>query len=141
MYRRLDIDGPRCAPYGPGMRRAALALVLVAALVAPAAAGGDAVSVVQETRTLERATRRQKKSTVEHVALLKNTSAQAVRGLRVTVELYDTFGKLLWSRTVTPGPSALRPGETASLSVSTPHLEAYKKTVYRFDYRIDSRPR
>jgi hypothetical protein len=122
------------------MRRAALALVLAGLLAAPVGAGGDAISVVQESRTLERA-KRQKKSTVEHVALLKNTSSRAVRALRVTVELYDSFGTLLWARTVTPGPSSLRPGETASLSLSTPHLESYKKTVYRFDYRTDPRPR
>jgi hypothetical protein len=80
-----------------------------------------------------------KKPTVEHVALLKNTSAQSIRGLRVTVELHDTFGKLLWTRTVTPGPASLKPGDTASLSVSTPDLADYKKTVYRFDYRPDGK--
>ena len=80
-----------------------------------------------------------KKPTFEHVALLKNTSAQSIRGLRVTVELHDTFGKLLWTRTVTPGPASLKPGDTASLSVSTPDLADYKKTVYRFDYRPDGK--
>ena len=80
-----------------------------------------------------------KKPAVEHVALMKNTSSQSIRGLRVTVELHDTFGKLLWTRTVTPGPSSLKPGDTASLSVSTPDLADYKKTVYRFDYRPDGK--
>jgi hypothetical protein len=75
------------------------------------------------------------------VALLKNTSSQHIRGLRVTVELYDSFGKLLWTKTVTPGPASLRPDETASLSVTTPDLDAYKRTAYRFDYRVEARPR
>jgi hypothetical protein len=73
------------------------------------------------------------------VALVKNTSSESIRGLRVTVELHDTFGKLLWTRTVTPGPASLKPGDTASLSVSTPELADYKKTVYRFDYRPDGK--
>jgi len=114
-----------------------LALLLAAVLAAPAFAG-DAVVLLQETRTRQPG---KKQSTVQHVALLKNTSAQPVHGLRVTVELYDSFGKLLWSRTVSPGPSSLRPGDSASLSLTTPHLEAYKKTVYRFDYRAGARPR
>ena len=117
--------------------RGALALLLLVSLSASARAG-DAVSLVQETRTPQPGKRQ---STVQHVALVKNTSAQAIRGLRVTVELYDTFGKLLWARTLTPGPSALAPGETASVSVTTPHLETYKKTVYRFDYRSDDKAR
>jgi hypothetical protein len=117
------------------MVAAVLALVLTAALAAPAL-GGDAVVVLQETRTRQPG---RKQHTVQHVALVKNTSPRAVHGLRVTVELHDAFGKLLWTRTVTPGPARLGPGETASLSVVTPHLEAYKKTVYRFDYRAGPR--
>src|SRR5512147_1704857 len=108
--------------------RSALVVLLATALLADAALAGDAVSVLQERRTRGVG---KKARGVEHVALLKNTSSQAIRGLRVTVELHDSFGKLLWSRTVTPGPSALDPGETASLSVSTPDLSDYKKTVYR----------
>ena len=40
---------------------------------------------------------------------------------------------------MTPGPSSLKPGETASLSVSTPDPSDYKKTVYRFDYEVGER--
>ena len=116
------------------MRSTLLAFVLGMALAGEAFAG-DAVAVLQERRTRMPG----KKPTVEHVALLKNTSAQSIRGLRVTVELHDTFGKLLWTRTVTPGPASLKPGDTASLSVSTPDLADYKKTVYRFDYRPDGK--
>ena len=112
------------------MRPIFLALVLGIALAGEAFAG-DAVTVLQERRTRLPG----RKSMVEHVALMKNTSSQGIRGLRVTVELHDSFGKLLWTRTVTPGPASLKPGETASLSVSTPDLSDYKKTVYRFDYR------
>jgi hypothetical protein len=114
------------------MRPTLLALVLGMALAAEAF-GGDAVIVLQERRTRLPG----RKPTVEHVALLKNTSSEGIRGLRVTVELHDSFGKLLWTRTVTPGPSSLKPGETASLSVPTPDLSDYKRTVYRFDYRPD----
>jgi hypothetical protein len=97
--------------------------------------------VLQEKRTVlpEKRTRQKGKrqEPVEHVALIQNTSTRSIRALRVTVELHDAFGKLLWTRTVTPGPSSLGPGETASLSVSTPNPPDYKKTVYRFDYRTD----
>ena len=116
------------------MRPTLLALVLGMVLAGEAFAG-DAVTVVQERRTRVPG----KKPAVEHVALMKNTSSQSIRGLRVTVELHDTFGKLLWTRTVTPGPSSLKPGDTASLSVATPDLRDYKKTVYRFDYRPDGK--
>ena len=118
------------------MRSPLLALILLLSM-APAgeAFAGDAVTVLQERRTRAPG----KKPTVEHVALMKNTSAQSIRGLQVTVELHDTFGKLLWTRTVTPGPSSLKPGDTASLSVATPDLKDYKKTVYRFDYRPDGK--
>lgn len=116
------------------MRPTLLALVLGMALAGEAFAG-EAVTVLQERRTRLPG----KKPTVQHVALVKNSSSQTIRGLRVTVELHDTFGKLLWTRTVTPGPASLKPGDTASLSVSTPDLTDYKKTVYRFDYRPDGK--
>ncbi len=118
--------------------RSLLLAVALGVVFDGSAFAGDAVVVLQERRT--RLTGK-KQQVVEHVALLKNTSSQGVRGLRVTVELHDTFGKLLWTRTVTPGPSALQPGDTASLSVTTPYLVDYKKTVYRFEYRADARAR
>ena len=114
---------------------AALALLLAAVTAGRA---GDAVILLQETRTRLPG---KKHGLVEHVALFKNVSPQPIHGLRVTVELYDPFDKLLWVRTARPGPSSLHPGGTASLSLSTPYLEAYKKTVYRFDYRADGRSR
>jgi hypothetical protein len=113
------------------------ALALVALLVSPASADDDVV-VVRETRMSEtgKLTLDSRKQTkVRHVALLKNTGPQPIRRLRVTVELYDYFGQLLWARTVVPSPSALRPGEMATLSLVTPNLDAYRKTQYRFDYR------
>jgi len=111
-----------------------MALVLGIALAGEAFAG-DAVTLLQERRTRVPG----KKPAVQHLALVKNTSSESIRGLRVTVELHDSFGKLLWTRTVTPGPSSLKPGDTASLSVFTPDLADYKKTVYRFDYRPDGK--
>lgn len=117
------------------MRTLIAALSIVAALAVESFAG-DAVVLVQERR----AKKPGKKPSVEHVALVKNTSSESIRGLRVTVELYDTFGKLLWSKTVAPGPSSLKPGETASLSVTTPDLPDYKKSAYRFEYRADGKP-
>ena len=124
------------------MKTIRVALTLVALALGSALAAdvfaGDAVVLQQERRTRLPG----KKAAVEHVALLKNTSSQTIRRLRVTVELHDSFGKLLWTRTVTPGPSSLKPGETASLSVATPDLSDYKKTVYRFDYEVgEHRPR
>jgi hypothetical protein len=68
------------------------------------------------------------------VVVLKNVSAAPVRGLRVTVEFYDFFGKLLWVRTAVPVPSSLGPGDTATLSLSTPSLDAARQTRYRFAY-------
>ena len=65
---------------------------------------------------------------------VSNLSAAPVRGLRVTVEFYDFFGKLLWVRTAVPVPSALGPGDTATLSLSTPTLDAARQTRYRFAY-------
>ena len=118
------------------MRPALFALVLLALLSGPAPSG-DAVTVLQETRTRVGV----KTKAVQHVALLKNSSPYPVQGIRVTVELYDYFGQLLWARTVIPTPASLRPGDTATLSVATPHLEAHRQTRYRFDYRTDGKAR
>jgi hypothetical protein len=115
----------------------ALLVALALAMLVDQSAANDVLTVLQERRTRLPG----KKPLVEHVALVKNVSPQRIRALRVTVELHDTFGKLLWRRTVTPGPSALKPGETASLSVSAPELADYKKTVYRFEYRADDKAR
>ncbi len=125
------------------MRPVLLAVALVTGLPGPASAG-DAVVVLQETRSTERVKGSRdlpKQMPVRHVALLQNISPQSVRGLRVTVELYDYFGKLLWARTAVPRPSSLKPGETATLSLPTPSLEAHRKTRYRFEYRADPSPR
>ena len=103
---------------------------LWAALAAPAEAS-DPVVVLQETRTP--VVSKQHRS-VQHVVLLKNVSPYPVRGLRVRVEFYDFFGKLLLVRSGTPVPSSLRPGDTATLSLPTPTLEAARKTLYRFEY-------
>ena len=113
-----------------------LAVALVLALAGPAQ--GDDVVVVHEARTPEtggdgRGPRRSGK--IRHVAVIRNASAQPIRGLRVTVELRDYFGQVLWAAATTPTPSSLKPGETATLSLLTPNLEAYRKTGYRFDYR------
>jgi hypothetical protein len=104
--------------------------ILLAAPAAPSEAG-DAVVVVQETRTPVVSKQRR---TAQHVVVLKNVSAAPVRGLRVTVEFYDFFGKLLWARTAVPVPSSLGPGDTATLSLSTPSLDAARQTRYRFAY-------
>jgi hypothetical protein len=102
------------------------ALCLALALASPAEAGDPAV-VLQETRTPVVG--------VQHVVLLKNVSPCPVRGLRVTVEFYDFFGKLLLVRTGSPVHASLGPGDTATLSLSTPTLEAARKTRYRVQYR------
>ena len=109
-----------------------IAVALVGALDAPITAG-DAVVLLEETRTREPGKRQM---AIRHVALVKNASSESIRGLRVTVELRDYFGKLLWSRTVIPTPASLKPGDTATLSLLTPHLEAHRKTRYRFDYHL-----
>jgi hypothetical protein len=100
------------------------------ALVHPAEAG-DPVVVVQETRTPVVS---KKHTSVQHVVLLKNVSPHHVRGLRVTVEFYDFFGKILLVKSGTPVPSSLAPGDTATLSLQTPVLESARKTRYRFQY-------
>jgi hypothetical protein len=112
------------------MKAMFLALCFGAAVASPAGAG-DPVVVLQETRTP--IVSKQHRS-FQHVVLLKNTSPYPVRGLRVTVEFYDFFGKLLLVRSGTPVPSSLGPGDTATLSLPTPALEAARKTRYRFAY-------
>jgi hypothetical protein len=113
------------------MKSRIAALCLAATALARPGEASDPVVVVQETRTP--VVSKQHRS-VQHVALLKNVSASAVRGLRVTVEFYDLFGKLLWVRTAVPVPASLGPGDTATLSLSTPTLEAAKPARYRFAY-------
>ena len=114
-----------------------VAIALTLALSSHAAAG-DAVVVVEEKRMREPG---KKQIAIRHVALVKNTSSEAVRGLRVTVELRDYFGKLLWARTIVPTPSSLKPGDTASVSLVTPQLDAHRKTRYRFDYHAEPKSR
>ena len=70
------------------MKPLALALVLALALlgtVAAPALTGDAITVLQETR----APGSGRKTTVRHVAVLRNTAPYPVYGLRVTVELAE----------------------------------------------------
>src|SRR6266508_248406 len=112
------------------MKPIVAALCVAAALAAPAEAS-DPVVVVQETRTPVVS---KKHRGVQHVVLLKNVSPYPVSGLRVTVEFYDFFDKLLLVRAGTPVPSSLRPGDTATLSFPIPALDAARKTRYRFQY-------
>ena len=105
----------------------------------PAASGsdGDPVMVVQETRTLAAAKKKpgaRHAPSIQHVALLKNSGPRPVRVVRVTVEFYDFFGKILWAKTAVPVPSRIEPGATATLSLSTPTLEAARRTRYRMEY-------
>ena len=114
-----------------------VALLLVAgAHAAPAHAAGPVV-VVQETRTQAGTKQR---PTVQHVALLKNVSPAPVRGIRVTVEFYDFFGKLIWARSAVPTPASLGPGDTATLSITTPRLESIRSTRYRFEFGRSAPP-
>jgi hypothetical protein len=117
------------------LRLAILPWIMLA--LAPAVEAGEAVVVVQETRTPVVS---KKHTSVQHVVLLKNVSPHHVRGLRVTVEFYDFFGKLLLVRSGTPVPSSLAPGDTATLSLPTPVLESSRKTRYRFQYGGGSQP-
>ncbi len=114
------------------------ALPWIALALAAVAEAGDPVVVVQETRTPVVS---RKHTSVQHVVLLKNVSPHHVRGLRVTVEFYDFFGKLLLVKSGTPVPSSLAPGDTATLSLPTPVLESARKTRYRFQYGGGSQPR
>jgi hypothetical protein len=107
------------------------AFCLAAAALATPGEASDPVVVVQETRTPVIS---KKQRGVQHLALLKNVSGYPVHGLRVTVEFYDLFGKLLWVRTAVPVPASLGPGDTATLTLSTPALEAARQTRYRFAY-------
>ena len=120
------------------MKLARAAMLLSALALAAIAEASEPVVVLQETRTPVGKGQRQ---SVQHVVLLKNVSAESVRGLRVTVEFYDFFGKLLWSRTAVPMPASLGPGETASVSLSTPRLESMSRTRYRFEYGSNASPR
>ena len=108
-----------------------LAVMCLWAVLAVSAEASDPVVVLQETRTPVVS---KKHRAIQHVVLLKNVSPYPVRGLRVTVEYYDFFDKLLLVRTGTPVPSSLRPGDTATLSLPIPALEAARKTRYRFQY-------
>jgi hypothetical protein len=115
-----------------------LAVLFWIALAHPAvAAAGDPVVVVQETRTPVVS---KKHTSVQHVVLLKNVSPHHVRVLRVTVEFYDFFGKLLLVKSGTPVPSSLAPGDTATLSLPTPVLESSRRTRYRLQYGGGSQP-
>ncbi len=116
-----------------GGRAAAVALMTLMSLGVVAPAAAEEIVVLQETRTPEKDKR--SKKTVLHLAVLKNTGNRALRNLRVTVELYDHFGALLWARTASPSPTSLRPGDTATLSLPTPYLPEHRRTAYRFDYR------
>jgi len=113
------------------MKLTRVATLVLALALATVAEASEPVVVLQETRTPVGKGQRQ---SVQHVVLLKNVSSEPVRGLRVTVEFYDFFGKLLWSRTAVPTPASLAPGDTASLSLSTPQLESMSRTRYRFEY-------
>jgi len=113
------------------MKLPRVATLVSALALAAVAEASEPVVVLQETRTPVGKGQRQ---SVQHVVLLKNISSEPVRGLRVTVEFYDFFGKLLWSRTAVPTPASLAPGDTASLSLSTPRLESMSRTRYRFEY-------
>jgi hypothetical protein len=117
------------------LRLAILPWIMLA--LAPDAEAGDAVVVVQETRTPVVS---KKHTSVQHVVLLKNVSPHHVRVLRVTVEFYDFFGKLLLVKSGTPVPSSLAPGDTATLSLPTPVLESSRRTRYRFQYGGGSQP-
>ena len=112
------------------MRPLALLLAVLMGVAAADPARAEVITVVQETRTREKG-----RKIVQHSAIFKNAGDRPVRGLRVTVELYDYFGALLWARTTSPAPSSLRPGETATLSIPTPDLADHRRTAYRFEYQ------
>ena len=92
---------------------------------------GEPLVVVQETRTPAGTKQR---PSMQHVAVLKNVSPAPVHGIRVTVEFCDFFGKVIWVRSAVPSPASLEPGETATLSLSTPRLESMRRTRYRFEF-------
>ena len=113
------------------MRLAFVSVILMMLTLAPRADASDPVVVVQETRTPGGTKQR---PSIQHVILLRNISASPVHRLRVTVEFYDFFGKIVWARSAVPTPASLGPGETATLSLSTPRLESMSRTHYRFEY-------
>src|SRR5262245_66538584 len=88
------------------MKLARAAMLLSALALAAIAEASEPVVVLQETRTPVGKGQRQ---SVQHVVLLKNVSSEPVRGLRVTVEFYDFFGKLLCCGTPLPIPPWLGP--------------------------------
>jgi len=117
---------------------AALSLLAAVALAAPDWTDDGALVVVQETRTPEAGKKswtNRKQARVRHVAIVQNAWPRSLRGVRVTVELYDYFGQILWAGSAVPTPSTLKPGETATLSLLTPSLERHRTTRYRFDYQ------
>ena len=112
-----------------------VAAVCLGAVLASPAQASDAVVVIQETRTPVASTKKHgAPQGVQHIVLLKNVSPYPVRGLRVRVEFCDLFGTILLVRTGTPVPSSLGPGDTTTLSLPTPRLEALRQTRYRFEY-------
>ncbi len=124
----------------------AFLLVAFAVFARPALATDGDVVVVQETRTPAATQKRrdaQHVPSVQHVALLRNSGPRPVRVVRVTVEFYDFFGKILWAKSAVPVPTRIEPGGTATLSLSTPALEAARRTRYRMEYGGDhaARPR
>jgi len=120
------------------MRLAFVSVILMMLTLAPRADASDPVVVVQETRTPGGTKQR---PSIQHVILLRNVSASPVHRLRVTVEFYDFFGKIVWARSAVPTPASLGPGETATVSLSTPRLESMSRTHYRFEYAGASAPR
>jgi len=102
----------------------AFLLLAFAAFARPAlATDGDPVVVVQETRTPAAAQKRSgahHAPSVQHVALLRNSGPRPVRVVRVTVEFYDFFGKILWAKSAVPVPSRMEPGGTATRSSPLP---------------------
>jgi hypothetical protein len=127
--------------------RSTFLLLAFAAFARPAfATDGDPVVVVQETRTPSAVQKRpgaHHAPSVQHVALLRNSGLRPVRVVRVTVEFYDFFGKILWAKSAVPVPTRIEPGGTATLSLSTPALDAARRTRYRMEYGGDhaARPR
>src|SRR5215510_8309950 len=109
------------------MKLARAAMLLSALALAAIAEASEPVVVLQETRTPVGKGPRQ---SVQHVVLLKNVSAESVRGLRVTVEFYDFFGKLLWPRPAAPTPASPAPGDTATWPLTPPGLEPMSRTPY-----------
>ena len=112
-----------------GLATLAAAGLAAAALGAPAWGHAATPLAVTEERQVPQGKH------VVHFAVVRNTTPGRVRGLRVTVELRDYFDALLWAKTVSPNPATLRPGETATLSVTAPPLREHRRTRYLFDYR------